>query len=206
MSDTFKDPYSGQIIGGGTNTRSVGAKVSPSVFNKGLGSVPTQGTNTPNRFEAGVNKNLGTSFGFATGMQDNNTFGYVENGKQMYTGDLSNNPEATKYLQESPNGQNLDGSNISSGLNTAMNGVQALTGVANAYLGYKNYGLAKEKFAAEKATTNADYIAQAMGYNTGLQNSQDVGLALGGSAMTQDQITASQNYINSRKLSENKIV
>jgi len=85
-------------------------------------------------------------------------------------------------------------------------GVNALTGLANAYLGYQNYGLAKEKFAAEKATTNADYMAQAMGYNTGLQNSTNVGLALGGGSMTPEQVQAARDYTNSRKLSEKAIV
>ena len=88
----------------------------------------------------------------------------------------------------------------------AIGGVQALSGAANAYLGFQNYGLAKEKFAAEKATTNADYMAQSMGYNTGLQNSTNVGLALGGGSMTPEQVQAARDYTNSRKLSEKAIV
>lgn len=93
----------------------------------------------------------------------------------------------------------------SEGLKTGAAGVQALSGLANAYLGYKNYKLAKDSFGFEKAATNANYINQAKDYNTQLQNGQNVGLALGGGAMSPDQVAASNAYINSRRVSENAI-
>lgn len=90
--------------------------------------------------------------------------------------------------------------------NTGANVLGAVSGVAQAYLAYKNYELSKEKFSAEKAAMNANYTSQAMGYNTGLQNSSEVGLALGGSVMSPQQIAERKAYTNSRKLSEKAIV
>lgn len=90
-------------------------------------------------------------------------------------------------------------------LGAAAGALQGLSALANAYTGMQNLDMAKKKFAFEKDATNANYINNAKSYNTNLQNAHDVGLALGGSAMSADQIAASNAYTNSRKVSENKI-
>ena len=48
-----------------------------------------------------------------------------------------------------------------------MGGVQAFTGLANAYMGYKNYGLAKDQLDENKKQFNLNFNSQA-----GLVNNQ----------------------------------
>lgn len=80
-------------------------------------------------------------------------------------------------------------------------GVQAAAGLANAYLGYKNYGLAKDKFMFEKAATNRSVANQASEYNTGIQNAGEVGMSLAGNTMNTGAQAARQAQLNTQKIS-----
>jgi hypothetical protein len=80
-------------------------------------------------------------------------------------------------------------------------GAQALAGLGQAYIGYKNYGLAKDMFNFQKATTNRNIANQASEYNTGVQNAGDVGMSLAGATMSPEQRAAYQATLDSRKIS-----
>jgi hypothetical protein len=80
-------------------------------------------------------------------------------------------------------------------------GAQALAGLGQAYIGYKNYGLAKDMFNFQKATTNRNIANQASEYNTGVQNAGDVGMSLAGATMSPEQRAAYQSTLDSRKIS-----
>jgi hypothetical protein len=80
-------------------------------------------------------------------------------------------------------------------------GVSAAAGLANGYLGYKNYGLAKDKFGFEKAATNRNIANQASQYNTELQNRGEVGIGLAGNSMSSDQVAARNAQLASQKIS-----
>ena len=136
------------------------------------------------------------------------------NGSGSSTGNTGAfNNYMNSYNKANPTQTKLDGSAGSGGelglagyASAAFKGLEAWNGWQTNAIAKDQLKLSKEKFAAEKATTNADYVNNAMSYNTALQNSQDVGLALGGSVMSADQIAASNAYNDSRKFSENKIV
>ena len=83
-------------------------------------------------------------------------------------------------------------------LSTGANILNAGVGLANAYLGYKNYGLAKDQFDFSKAATNRDILNQGTLINNSVQNASDVGLALGGGAMTADQIAREKAAVQNR--------
>lgn len=68
---------------------------------------------------------------------------------------------------------------------------QGLGSLANAYTGYKNYQLAEDQFGFEKAATNRNIANQGLMVNNAYDNANAVGLALGGGAMTPEQIAAS---------------
>lgn len=104
-------------------------------------------------------------------------------------------------INETPSWLTQNKDTISAG----AEGLKALSGLANAYIGYKNYGLAKDTFNFEKAAANANYINAAKDYNTQLQNASDVGLALAGSSVTPEQRAARQAYTDSRRVSESAI-
>jgi hypothetical protein len=119
----------------------------------------------------------------------------------------------TAQLDASGNWSNADGSawktptGADGGLAASLGGVQgvaqglgALGQLAGAYVGYKNYGLAKDQYGFENNLARANYENAAKSYNTNLQNSADVGLALAGSSMTPEQKTAYQNQIATNKV------
>lgn len=66
---------------------------------------------------------------------------------------------------------NLDFGNISKGLS-------ALTGLANAYTSYKNYGLSKDIYKTEKKALATNLANQAKTINNDYMNSAKVGLAM----------------------------
>ena len=86
-------------------------------------------------------------------------------------------------------------------LDMGAKGLQAVSGLANALLGYKNYQLAQDQFAAEKGFANRNLQNQANIYNQGLMNSANVGLALAGSSMTPEQKAAYLKSVESKQLS-----
>ena len=59
-------------------------------------------------------------------------------------------------------------------------GLQAFSGLANAYLGYKNLGLSEDQFALGKDQYNRDLANQAQVYNTQLSNGYSQGLRQSG--------------------------
>jgi hypothetical protein len=81
---------------------------------------------------------------------DPNSFGAP--GTEMNFG---NNNQPPAFGQGSTMGQNF------------MGGVQAFNGLANAYMGYKNYGLAKDQLAENKKQFSLNFNTQA-----GLVNNQ----------------------------------
>jgi len=80
-------------------------------------------------------------------------------------------------------------------------GVEAASGLANAYLGYKNYGLAKDQFGFTKAMANRNIANQASEYNTGLQNAGEVGMSLAGNTMDPNARAARQAQLDAQKIS-----
>lgn len=81
-------------------------------------------------------------------------------------------------------------------------GVTAASGLANAYLGYKNYNLAQDQFKYQKDLGNRNLINQASSYNTNLQNSADVGMSLAGATMSAADRDAYNAKIAGQKLSQ----
>ena len=75
---------------------------------------------------------------------------------------------------------------------------QGLAGLANAYLGYKNYQLAKDQFGYEKALGNANLYNQGTLVNTQLDKSAEIGNALAGGTMTDAQKQANLGLAASR--------
>lgn len=87
------------------------------------------------------------------------------------------------------------------GLQTGLQGLQALSGLANAYTGYKNYGLAKDMFGFEKAATNRNIANQAQLVNNEIQNAGEVGMGLAGNTMDANARAARQAQLNTMKVS-----
>lgn len=141
---------------------------------------------------AGVPKNtMVTNSAPLQGLQGSSYYYTNPETNMTSSGDL-NAPEGSSWL----NADNMK---------MGAQGLQALSGLANAYMGYKNYGLAKDQFNFEKALANANYVNAAKAYNTDLTNAANVGLALGGGAMTPEQIAASRAYTQGRTVSERPI-
>lgn len=78
-------------------------------------------------------------------------------------------------------------------------GVDAVTGVANALLGYKNYKLAKDTLNFNKAATNRDIANQGLAYNSALDKQTSNASALGGLGLAEAQARLDANkakYMN----------
>lgn len=152
---------------------------------------------------AGVPKNtMVTNSAPLQGLQGSSY--YYTNPETNMTSSVDLTPEQLDAIQNpyAPEGSSwLNADNMKMG----AQGLQALSGLANAYMGYKNYGLAKDQFNFEKALANANYVNAAKAYNTDLTNAANVGLALGGGAMTPEQIAASRAYTQGRTVSERPI-
>ena len=67
-----------------------------------------------------------------------------------------------------------DGMTWQQGLGYGLAGLQALSGLANAFLGYKNYKLAKKQFGFEKAAINRNIANQAKIINNAYDNAAQV--------------------------------
>lgn len=70
--------------------------------------------------------------------------------------------------------------NWQNGLSYGLAGLQTLTGLANAYLGYKNYKLAKDQFGFEKAAMNRNIANQAKQINSAYDSSASIAAAMAG--------------------------
>ena len=92
------------------------------------------------------------------------------------------------YSSDATYDTSTGGMNLKSGLQ----GVQALSGLANAYVGYKGLGLAQDQFGFQKAAANRNLSNQAKLLNENRLNSTNVGLALAGSTMTGAQRDAAR--------------
>ena len=77
-------------------------------------------------------------------------------------------------------------------LQTGAQVVNALSGLAGAYTGIENLGLAKDKFAYEKGLSNVNLANQADLINQQRLNASNVGLALAGNTMTDAQKEATR--------------
>ena len=80
-------------------------------------------------------------------------------------------------------------------------GLQAAAGLANAYMGYKNYGLAKDMFGFEKAATNRNIANQAQLVNNEIQNAGEVGMSLAGNTMDPNARAQRQAQMDAMKVS-----
>jgi len=91
------------------------------------------------------------------------------------------------------------------GLGDALDVAQGLGSLASAYTGYKTLGLAEDQFDFEKGLANRNIGTQGQLINQQIQNAADVGLALGGGAMTADQIAASKAATTRKYVDTSKV-
>lgn len=80
------------------------------------------------------------------------------------------------------------------GLGLAAQGLQSLSGLYNAYTGYKNYQLAKQQFAFEKAAMNRNIANQAKIINNTYDNAARIAAGMAGERDAQGVL--SQDVIN----------
>jgi hypothetical protein len=119
---------------------------------------------------AGLVRDFNTEYG--TGMPKISYADY----DNMYS-NLQADPKSTLY--------NPTQSNSGFGLNTetlgtVFSGLNALSGLANAYLGFKNYSLAKKQFGFEKAAINRNIANQAKIINNAYDNAAQVAAGMVG--------------------------
>jgi len=93
----------------------------------------------------------------------------------------------------------------SSGLQTGSQVVGALSSAMNAYTGWKGLELAEDQFDFTKKSTNRDIANKAKVINNEIGQANEVGLALGGGAMTAEQIAASRQAATARKVNGSAI-
>jgi len=87
---------------------------------------------------------------------------------------------------------------FTTGLQTGADVVNAGAAVMGAYTGWKGLQLAEDQFDFSKAATNRDIANQSKIINNEYANRNDVGLALGGGAMTADEIAASKANVSKK--------
>ena len=100
---------------------------------------------------------------------------------------------------------NGDSSGTLNGLSTGLQGIQALSGLANAYTGLKGLGLAEDQFAFSKAGANKDVANQAKLINNNILNSAQVSNALAGNTLSDTQKTAALATAKSKYVDGSKI-
>jgi len=136
-----------------------------------------------------------TDFGQFLGSQglDQAAFVKLTPGEQAGVNQSFTNLKNTGGLQSTVNeGYGAQGAGGGFGLGDALGVAQGLGALGSAYTAYKGLGLAEDQFGFEKALANRNLANQGQLINTQLQNAADVGLALGGGAMTPEQIAASK--------------
>ena len=100
--------------------------------------------------------------------------------------------------------QDIDGGAPGAGLGalqTGLQGVQALSGLASAYTGYKGLGLAEDQFEFQKDLANTNLANQASLVNENRLNSANVGLSLAGTTMNDTQKQAARDRITANNVS-----
>jgi hypothetical protein len=147
-----------------------------------------------NKAKAYSNGVFGTEFGIGTNMNaiDSLTTNYTP--EQLGEMDFSNYAPGEIGV-DAPGLGMLGGLGTTGGI---AQGLGAVANLANAYLGYKNYGLAKDKFGFE---TNRAIANQASEYNTGIQNAGEVGMGLAGNTMTANDRAMRQAQLEGQKIS-----
>lgn len=94
--------------------------------------------------------------------------------------DLSFKFDAQKFNDDLSSALNNPGMTWQQGLGYGLAGLQTLTGLANAYIGYKNYKLAKDQFGFEKAAVNRNIANQAKQINSAYDSSASIAAAMAG--------------------------
>lgn len=82
-------------------------------------------------------------------------------------------------------------------------GIQALTGLANAYMGYKQYGLAEDQFDFQKGLANRNLVNQTKAYNTNYMDKKKIALAGSGLNETEQAealAEAEKNLLDTSKI------
>lgn len=95
----------------------------------------------------------------------------------MYTG-LTQDPSSTLYTPAQKN-SGFGWNNQT--LGTVFSGLNALTGLANAFMGYKAYGLAKDQFRFQKGLANRQLANQAKMINNAYDTAAQVAAGMRGS-------------------------
>ena len=106
---------------------------------------------------------------------------------------FANTPQGQQGLYNHLYGTSTDGSSLvqqqptSSGfgfntgtLGAVAGGVQALSGLANAFMGYKNYQMAKDQFGFQKGLANRNLFNQAKTINNTYNNAAQVAAGMVG--------------------------
>jgi len=115
-----------------------------------------------------------------------------------YTWGSTGRSNLNAYQRFHPNGGSTDNNgSVGSG---ALGWVQAGTGLANAFMSYKNYQLANEQFGFSKALANRNIQNQGAIVNANIDNRRDVGLAMASGALSGADRDAFTNSMNSRKV------
>lgn len=96
-------------------------------------------------------------------------------------------------------------SNLSGYVSTGSKVLEGIGALMNAQNAKKSMKLANEKFGFEKAAANRNVINQSKAYNEELGRRADVGLALGGNAISPEQRQATLDKIAGQRLSETAI-
>lgn len=120
--------------------------------------------------------------------------------------------ENSRYKAYKPANTDDEGTNAKNGLGAFGDYLGAGMDIANigiaglgAYTGWQNLGLAKDQFNFEKAATNRDIANQGKQINNAYTNASQVGLALGGGAMTPEQIAAEKAALQNRYVNTSAI-
>jgi len=95
--------------------------------------------------------------------------------------------------------------NTGSNLQTGLAGIQAASGLLNAYTGLQGLGLAKDQFGFQKAAANRNIANQAALLNEQRANAGNVGLALAGSTMSAAQKQAARDKITAGNVDGSKV-
>ncbi|MHB8098092.1 MAG: hypothetical protein ACYDD5_00700 [Sulfuricurvum sp.] len=98
------------------------------------------------------------------------------------------------------------GTSFMGGLGAISSGIGAASALMNSLNARKQLKQADEKFGAEKAIANANYINSARLSNADDARKTGVGLVLGGNAISDAQRASTMSGLEARKLSENAIV